>query len=140
MAQEAKKMSDDQKAARTYMASDNAWEQAGEEYGGQSEILMIEEGEVAGPLTYIGHQEMTTDLGDTTVHMATNTEGGAMRLPIQATFLRAIDQAGVHRGDTFLVRRDSDTIKARGKGQGKPMAIYAVKVISRVPQASAPAI
>lgn len=141
MADDAKRMSEDEKAARTYMNTEEAWDAAqGEEFGGKSEILSIEVGEVAGPLTYVGHQEMTTELGETTVHMATNKEGETLRLPIQATFQRAIDQAGVERGDTFLVKRDEDQTKKRGKGAGNPMAIYAVKVTNRAPRQNPPAV
>ena len=133
-AQESKRASEEQLAARTYMAGDTAWDSPGEEFGGQSDILLLEQGEVAGPFTYVGHQEMTTELGDTTVHMATTKDGDTLRLPIQATFLRAIDQADVVRGDQFLVRRTEDQLKKKGKGAGNPMAIYGVKVLNRVPR------
>lgn len=135
MAQEAAEAESRRLAERTYMADESAWENAdGEEYGGQADILEIKEGEIAGPFVYVGHQEMTTDLGDTTVHMATNKDGDTLRLPIQATFLRAIDQADVIRGDTFLIKRFEDQIKKKGKGANKPMAIFGVKVTKRVPR------
>jgi hypothetical protein len=144
MVEEAKAQSEaelaEQLAARTYVAPEGAWDAAeGEEYGGKSEILLIQVGEVVGPFEYVGHQQMTTDLGDTTVHLGTNKDGETLRLPIQATFQRAIDQAGVQRGDTFLIKREADQIKKRGAGKDKPMAIYAVKVTKRAPRAAAPA-
>lgn len=140
MARDAKKMSDEEKAARNYMANDAEWEAAqGEEFGGQADILQLEVGEIAGPLKYVGQQEMTTDLGDTTVHMATNADGETLRLPIQATFQRAIDQAGMARGDVFYVKRFDDQIKKKGKGAGNPMAIYGVKVKERAPRQAAAA-
>lgn len=139
MAEDAKRLSEEQKAARTYMSTDEAWDQAGEEYGGKSEILAIEEGEVAGPLAYVGHQQMTTELGETTVHLGTNSDNELLRLPIQATFLRAVDQAALNRGDIFLVKRFADQEKKRGKGAGNQMAIYGLKVIKRVPVPAAAA-
>jgi len=78
---------------------------------------------------------MVTELGATTVHTAKNTKTeDVYRLPIQATFLRAIDQAGLKRGDVFGVKRFEDQIKKRGKGAGNPMAIFAIKVFTRVAQ------
>lgn len=139
MAKEAKEQSEaelkEQLAARTYMAPAGAWDQQeGEEYGGQSEILLIQVGEVAGPFEYVGHQQMTTDLGDTTVHIGTDKDGETKRLPIQATFQRAVDQANLQRGDSFLIKREDDQIKKRGAGKDKPMAIYAIKVTKRAPR------
>lgn len=134
MAQEAEQERQEQLKARTYMLTDKQWEDAsGDEFGGKADILILEVGEVAGPLVYVGHQAMTTDLGDTTVHLATNKEGETLRLPIQATFQRAVDQAGLNRGDTFMVKRFEDQDKKKGKGAGKPMAIYGIKVTNRVP-------
>lgn len=135
MAAEATQLNDEAMAARKYMSTEAAWDSAeGEEFGGKSEILTIVVGEVAGPLKYIGHQQMTTELGETTVHLATNQEDETLRLPIQATFIRAVDQAGLQRGDTFLVKRFEDQEKKRGKGAGNQMAIYAIKVLERVPR------
>lgn len=136
MAEDAKRMSDEEKAARTYMADEAAWDSGGEEFGGKSEILVLEVGEVAGPFTYIGNQEMVTDLGETTVHLASKDDE-TFRLPIQATFQRAIDQAGLTRGDTFLVKRFEDQTKKKGKGAGNPMAIYGIRVKTRVPRQAA---
>lgn len=124
-------LTEEQLAARNYMADEAAWDADGEEFGGKADILILKVGEIAGPLTYVGHQKMTTSLGETTVHLATNKEGETMRLPIQATFLRSIDQGGLVRGDTFLVKRFEDQIKKQGKGAGNPMAIYGVKIKTR---------
>lgn len=137
-AEESKQISAEELAARTYMADEAAWENDGEEFGGQSDILLIQVGEVAGPFTYVGFQNMTTNLGDTTVHLGIGVDEETHRLPIQATFQRAVDQAGLKRGDKFLVRRFEDQIKKQGKGKGNPMAIYAVKVTERAPVAAAP--
>jgi hypothetical protein len=105
----------------------------GESFGGQSDILVIKENEAAGPFTYAGHQQMTTDLGETTVHLGTLPDGKhQIRLPISATFLRAVDMAKLNPNDTFYVLREDDTIKKGGKGKGQSMPVYKVKVTSRV--------
>lgn len=103
----------------------------GQEYGGQSDLLSIEAGECAGPFTYCGHSQITTELGETTSHLAFNEDGDQIRLPIQATFLKAIDQARIAVGDVFAIKRWDDQEKKKGKGAGNMMAIYSVKVISR---------
>jgi DNA helicase TIP49 (TBP-interacting protein) len=79
---------------------------------------------------------MTTELGETTVHTATDPGNNTLRLPISATFVRAIDQAGVKRGDVFAVHRWEDVIKKSGKGKGQTMPVYSVKVITRAAIAS----
>jgi len=119
-------------AARTYVADPNAWDRApGMEFGGQADILEIEIGEVAGPFTYVGHQPMTLQGRQTTVHIGTDPEKNNIRLPISTAFLRAADQAGLQRGDTFLVRREGDVKKKDGVGKGQDMKIYALKVLTR---------
>lgn len=117
---------------RPYIKADEAWDEfSGQEFGGQAGILEIKEGEVAGVFAYTGHQQVTTDLGETTVHTALDDDGAAWRLPIQATFLRAVDQAALRMGDKFAIKRYEDQIKKRGKGAGNKMAIYAIKVLER---------
>lgn len=121
---------------RKHIISVDQWDEVeGQEFGGKSDILDLHEGEVAGPFSYSGHQEMVTDLGATTVHLGTVVDGEdageTVRLPIQATFLRAVDQAGLSKGDTFLIKRFDDQLKKKGKGAGKPMAIYGIKVTER---------
>lgn len=120
------------KAARSYMADDSAWESAGgQEFGGKASVVTIDVGEVAGPFTYSNHVPMTTELGTVTVHQATTEDGEQVRLPISATFVKAVDQAQLQFGDTFLVRRFEDVEKKRGKGAGNAIPVYAIKVLSR---------
>ena len=121
-----------------YVLDASKWDQQdGDVYGGQSDVLKLEVGQVAGVFTYVGSQSITTELGDTTAHTAT-IDGEPVRLPIQATFLRALDQAGIQRGDQFIIKRDADVIKKQGKGKGQPMAIYAIKVTERVERDEVP--
>lgn len=120
------------KAERPYLMDVESWDETeGQEYGGSSGILELKAGEVAGIFTYTGHQQITTDLGEATVHTGVDEDGAQWRLPIGATFLRAVDQAGLKQGDKFAIRRDEDVIKKRGAGKGKAMAIFAIKVIER---------
>jgi hypothetical protein len=117
---------------RPYLKDADVWDElGGQEFGGAAGILELKEGELAGVFTYTGHQEITTDLGATTVHTASDEDGTQWRMPIQATFLRAVDQARIGMGDKFAVKREEDVTKKRGKGAGNPMAIYAIKVIER---------
>ncbi len=126
-------------AARTYVLKDNDWDRAdGQEYGGQSEILLMDVGEIAGKFTYVGKQAMATELGDTTVHTAVTANKEQVRLPISAAFLRSVDQAGIRQGDKFLIKRLDDVQKKSGKGKGQTMQIYAVKVTDRAPREQAP--
>lgn len=126
-------------AGRTYLLDDNEWDRTDAmEYGGQADIVELEEGEVAGPFTYVGSQPMALETGDTTVHIGADPNGANMRLPISASFLRSADQARLNPGDVFLVRRSADQVKKRGKGKGQNMKIYSIKVKTRAtPTASA---
>lgn len=120
-------------AARTYVVDPNLWDQEkGMEYGGQAGILELEVGDVAGPFIYIGHQPMTLQGRNLTVHIASiGLEGDNVRLPISASFTRAADQASLQRGDQFLIRRGDDTKKKAGVGAGQDMKIYSLKVTHR---------
>lgn len=122
----------EEKAERPYIKTPEAWDgMSGQEFGGASGILDLKVGEVAGVFVYTGHQQVTTDLGETTVHTGLDEDNNQWRMPIQATFLRAVDQARLGMGDKFAVKRQEDQIKKRGKGAGNPMAIYAIKVLER---------
>ena len=119
---------------RPWITSEEAWKKvAGPEFGGQADILQINVGEVAGPFEYIGHQPMVLEGNKTvTVHLAMSDPGETLRLPIAASFLRAIDQAEIIKGDKFLIRRTDDVTKKSGVGKGQAMQIYAVKLTARV--------
>lgn len=133
MEQEAKELTAQQEEARKrYLVNEDAWDEAdGQEFGGSAEVLILRQNEIAGPFIYTGHQQVQTDLGETTSHTGTDPDGEQVRLPIQATFLRAVDTAKLGYGDKFLVKRQPDQIKKKGKGAGNPMAIFAIKVIER---------
>jgi len=111
--------------------NDAAWENiSGESYGGQSEILELKPGEMAGPIEYRGFKQITLDTGLHNSHQGI-IDGELMRLPLAATFTQALDQADVQIGDVFHMRRTDDVEKKRGAGKGKPMAIYEIKIVKR---------
>lgn len=105
----------------------------GDTFGGASEILVIEEGQAAGPLTYVGHR--LTDLGNqkapADIHEAKDTEGAMWRMPIATNFRRQAEGANLQKGDTFYVRRLEDVQKKNGVGKGQLMQMYQVKVTAR---------
>jgi hypothetical protein len=133
MAQEAAQTA---AAERPYIATEQDWDAVSTpEFGGQADILQVQVGEIAGPFEYMGHQPMIMEGGKTvTVHLGVDKSGDTLRLPIAASFLRAVDQAELMRGDTFLLRRSEDVKKKAGIGKGQAMQIYAVKVKTRVPR------
>lgn len=137
----AKEAQEQQQKERPYITTQAAWDDDdSQEYGGQADILAVNIGEVAGPFEYVGHQPMVMEGGKTvTVHLGIDPAGENVRLPIAASFLRAIDQAEVMKGDKFLIRRGDDVKKKSGIGKGTNMQIFAIKVISRAPRNPAPA-
>ena len=123
-------------AERNYIAAAEAWDNVeGQEFGGKADVVDIKIGEVAGPFVYLNHVPMETRLGNVTVHQATTEDGDTVRLPISATFVRAVDQAKLAFGDTFLVKRLDDVKKKQGKGAGNMIPVYAIKILSHGPAA-----
>lgn len=136
MAQEAEEDNKKALAERKYVATQADWDSAtGTEFGGQADILIAQIGEVVGPFEYVGHQPMLMEGGKTvTVHIGIDPEGDQVRLPIAASFLRAVDSADLQRGDKFLARRGEDTPKKSGIGKGQMMQIWAIKPTYRAPR------
>jgi len=121
-------------AKKTYIMDPAVWDKSSSpEFGGQSDILELEVGEVAGPLTYIGFTNMKLENGDVKVHQATTPDSSTVRCPIAASFLRAFDQAGIVQGDQFAIKRNEDTEKKTGVGKGQTMHIFSVKVLKKAP-------
>lgn len=119
---------------RGYLMDANAFDNLdAAEYGGQSDVMDLKVGEVAGPLSYTGFSTITTDLGDATSHTAIHTDTKeSIRLPLAASFNKALDQASVNVGDIFAIKRNPDVMKKKGKGANRPMAIYSLKIIKRI--------
>lgn len=115
-----------------YVMPGDEWDNIdGAEFGGQSEILDIAVGELAVGLIYTGHQTSTIGNKPVEVHTATTREGSSVRLPIAASFARALDQGQVLIGDVIAIKRFDDVKKAGGVGKGQMMAIYGIKVQKR---------
>lgn len=132
MAQEADASNAEELSKRGYMADAAAWDNdEGQEFGGKADVVKILVGEIAGPFTYLNHVSMETDLGKVTVHQATTEDKQQVRLPISATFVRAVDQADLKFGDVFLIKRSEDVEKKRGKGAGNDIPVFAIKVLKR---------
>lgn len=105
----------------------------GETFGGDADILRLEVMQVAGPLTYEGRDAKGLELeGDKVdVHLGRDRAGKLWRLPLSASFRNQLTESKLAEGDTFLVRRNEDAIKKKGKGKGNPMKIFQVKVTAR---------
>ncbi len=114
---------------------------AGDTFGGTSEILVIAEGEVVGPLSYLGHR--LTDLGNglapADIHEAKDKESFTWRLPIATNFRRQAEGANLKQGDIFFIKRLDDVEKKNGVGKGNGMQMYQVKVTKRAPAVAAAA-
>lgn len=133
-----KSASDESVEVPDYLKGQVDWDQTqGEDYGGSSEILYIEEGEVVGPLTFVAARpnvDLGNAMGTVTMYEAKDSQNAVWRLPIAANFRRQAEAANLQRGDTFAVKRLEDQVKKHGKGKGNPMEMYAIKVLKRAPQ------
>jgi hypothetical protein len=103
----------------------------GIEFGGQSEILHINVDEAAGPFIYAGKNVIDTDIGKAVSHSAHNEAGEQVRMPLSATFIKAIDMANLGVGDAFYVKRYADVIGKTGRAKGQTLQVYSIKVVSR---------
>ena len=114
--------------------SASQWDAApGEVFGGSADILKMEPGEVAGPLTYEGIDEKRLELeGEKIdVHVGRDAGGKRWRLPLSTSFRYQLEESKLAEGDTFLLRRAEDAIKKKGKGKGNPMKIFQIKITAR---------
>lgn len=119
---------------KVYLMDAETWENSESvEFGGQSDILELEVGEIAGPLESVGYQMMTLESGEIRVQLAITEAKDTLRMPISASFTRAFDQAAIQIGDTFAVKRNEDVDKKAGKGKGQTMHIYSIKVLKKGP-------
>lgn len=98
---------------------------------GRGNILKLEIGQAAGPFAYKGTREIDTELGKTDAHVGTDMRGTDWGLPLAASFVSQVEDGGLKAGDQFLVLREADVKKRKGKGKGNPMSIYRIKVTAR---------
>lgn len=106
----------------------------GEDFGGESSILLLEKDEVAGPLTYLDSVEQNLGLGMIEVHRAKDKKDKTWRLPIAANFRQQAETADLRRGDVFFIQRVADVQKKKGAGAGNMMEMYKLKVTNRAPR------
>ena len=121
-------------AALAITTDASIWDQApGETFGGNADILKLEVGQIAGPLTYSGIDAKALELDGEKVDVHTARDGGGKlwRLPLSASFRNQLTESKLASGDTFYFRRLEDAVKKKGKGKGNPMRIFQVKVTAR---------
>jgi len=128
------KISKNDLAAATVTNDSALWDSAeGETFGGDADILKLEVGQIAGPLKYEGRDAKGLELDGekVDVHTGRDNAGKLWRLPLSASFRNQLTESKLGEGDTFLVRRNEDAIKKKGKGKGNPMRIFQIKVTAR---------
>ncbi len=115
----------------------------GEVFGGTYERLELEENETTDYLVYVKKTTITTDdVGDDglpkknvlDVHIGMDREGKQFALPIGAIIWNHFKEANLNPGDVFRIKRYEDVTKKKGRGAGKPMQAYALKVYARTQQ------
>ena len=112
------------------------WDQIdGQEFGGQSPIIDIEVGQAAGPFILLSKTTVTTDIG-TAISYTASYEGHQVRMPLSATFVKAVDQAQLDTGDEFFIRRTDDVKGKTGRAKGQILQVYGIKVTKRAEQAA----
>ena len=112
----------------------------GEVFGGTYDRMELAEGETTDYLVYIKKTTITTDdIGDDgqpkknvlDVHIGMDRNGKQWALPIGAIIWNHFKEANLNPGDVFRIKRYEDVTKKKGRGAGKPMQAYALKVYSR---------
>jgi len=110
------------------------WDQVdGQEFGGQSPIIEIDPGQAAGPFILLSKTTVTTDIG-TAISYTASYEGHQVRMPLSATFVKAVDQAQLETGDEFFIRRTEDVKGKTGRAKGQILQVYGIKVTKRAEQ------
>jgi hypothetical protein len=107
----------------------------GERFGGGSNRLIMEVGDVAGPLRHVKidpNVKLTQDTEPVDIYIAANGDGEELRMPAATVFRKNAELAELKPGDTYHVAREADAIKKAGKGKGRPMEVYTILVTKRV--------
>jgi len=111
---------------------DISWDSIeGQEFGGQSPIIQIEVGQAAGPFILLSKTTVATEIG-TAISYTASYEGHQVRMPLSATFVKAVDQAQLDTGDEFYVRRTEDVKGKTGRAKGQTLMVYGIKVSKRI--------
>ena len=107
----------------------------GEQFGGKSNYLEMEVGQVIGPFIAVGVEKdvkLTSDGNPIDIARAIHPETGEdIRMPAAAIFKKNYDTSNIKPGDKYYVGRDGDAVKKNGKGKGKPMEVYSILVKER---------
>ena len=110
------------------------WDQIdGQEFGGQSPIIEIEVGQASGPYILLSKTTVSTEIG-TAISYTASYEGHQVRMPLSATFVKAVDQAQLETGDEFFVRRTEDVKGKTGRAKCQILQVYGIKVTKRSEQ------
>ncbi len=107
----------------------------GEKFGGGSNHLKIEPGEVIHGFVHIRidpkvQLDKTSEPIDLHVAIDPRTKE-EIRMPASAVFRKNIELAKLNAGDVYSVARDNDTPKKAGKGKGNMMSVYQLLVTKR---------
>ena len=109
----------------------------GETYGGGSNYLKLEEGQVDGPFAFLridSDVKLTEDSQPIDIPVALNLAGKEIRMPASAIFRSNFEEAEVNPGEVFFVMRGPDTEKKTGskaQGKGTTMQTYSIKFPNR---------
>jgi hypothetical protein len=107
----------------------------GEQFGGGKNHVELDAGQMAGPFVHVKIEtgvKLTADSEPIDLYIATDEHGDETRMPASAVFRRNADDAKLKTGDIYYIYRDSDAVKKKGKGKGRSMAVYLIKVTQRV--------
>lgn len=104
----------------------------GETFGGQSDILDIDEEQTVGPLVSLGFRMFDPGTGkEIALYEARDAKDHVWRMPIASNFIRQMESGSVNKGDTYFVKRLKDVEKKKGLGAGQMMEMYQIKVSAR---------
>lgn len=107
----------------------------GEQFGGGKNYVELEVGAMAGPFKHVKTEkvQLTKDSDPIeNMYVALSPETGEeTRMPASAIFRRNADDAKLKKGDEYYIYRSEDAKKKAGKGRGREMSVYLVKVTKR---------
>jgi hypothetical protein len=111
----------------------------GESFGGQFDRFELEVGQVSPYFQYVRTSTMILeDIVDGKIEaktvqivLARTEDGKVYSHPIGAIFLKNFKDATLTPGDIFLYKRGSDVKIKKGRGAGKEVPSYEIKVVLR---------
>ena len=111
----------------------------GESFGGQFDRMEIEEGQITPYLQYVRTSSMVledivegkVEAKTVQIILARTEDGKIYSHPIGAIFIRHFKESTMVPGDIFLYKRTSDVKIKKGRGAGKTVPSYEIKVVLR---------